>query len=292
MVRLSFFTLKTATLILRTYMSLNTLPQSQPVPSGVGSAPAAPRPATPAPWKEWVHYGIVFTLLFFLSFTIMPAYAKRISFWWRSEYLNQSQPAPTPTIEPTQVPASVPVPVPATEPHYDLTQPAQLTIAKIGLKDVPVWWNVPADSVIDKLHDGVAHYLGTGTPGSREHQNVFITGHSSNWWWEGGRYNTVFALLDKLVGGDEISIAIGSDTYVYKVREAYSINPDQTEVLKASPTPILTLMTCWPVGTNARRWIVVADQISPKVSEAPAASQHATPPPLQSVLDILRTLVH
>ena len=80
---------------------------------------------------------------------------------------------------------------------------------------------------------------------------------------------------------------------MYRVREGFSIAPDQTEVLRASDTPILTLMTCWPVGTNARRWIIIADQIDPPVGGSAGGTVETKKEPASfgTILDLFRTLI-
>lgn len=47
-----------------------------------------------------------------------------------------------------------------------------------------------------ELQKGIVRYPGTAKPG--ETGNAFIFGHSSNYYWEKGDYNSVFAALDKL----------------------------------------------------------------------------------------------
>lgn len=106
------------------------------------------------------------------------------------------------------------------------------------------------------LKNGVAHYADTSMPG--DPGNCFITGHSSNYTWRGGNYNTVFVFLDKLEKGDEIFIYYNREIYRYEVIESFLVKPEQVEVLKGNYEPILTLMTCWPVGTNLKRLIVRA----------------------------------
>ena len=235
----------------------------------------------------------VFAVLFGLSFLLVhaPAYSKRLSYWWNVEYRGKkiSAPSTSGTAAPSASTTST-----LQEP-LDTSQSAALEIEKIGLKHVPIIWKVAPDEIITRLADGVAHYKGTAIPGSPEHQNVFITGHSSNWWWDSGAYNSVFSLLDKLVAGDTIKITSADQTFVYRVREGFSIAPDQTEVLRASDTPTLTLMTCWPVGTNARRWIVIADQIDPPSGGGGPAGEPAVqkkePAPFGTILDLFRTLI-
>jgi sortase A len=237
----------------------------------------------------------VFVVLFGLSFLLVnaPAYSTRLSYWWNVEYRGKKVSAPSTSSTPTPTNGS-PIATPEPQKPLDTSQPAALEIEKIGLKHVPIVWNAAPDEIIARLAEGVAHYKGTAIPGSREHQNVFITGHSSNWWWDTGAYNSVFSLLDKLVAGDTIKITSGDQTFVYRVREGFSITPDQTEVLRASDTPILTLMTCWPVGTNARRWIIIADQIEPPPvgeSAGGAVETKKEPAPFGTILDLFRTFI-
>jgi len=240
----------------------------------------------------------VFVVLFGLSFLLVnaPAYSTRLSYWWNVEYRGKKINAPSTSNTPTPTPpvGGSLVTTPEPQKPLDTSQPAALEIEQIGLKHVPIVWNAAPEEIIARLAEGVVHYKGTAIPGSREHQNVFITGHSSNWWWDSGAYNNVFSLLDKLVAGDTIKITSGDQTFVYRVREGFSITPDQTEVLRASDTPILTLMTCWPVGTNARRWIVIADQIEPPPeggSTGEAAEQKKEPAPFGTILDLFRTFI-
>ena len=102
--------------------------------------------------------------------------------------------------------------------------------------------------------DGVVHYPDTALPG--EVGNVFITGHSSYYWWSKGEYNTVFSILDKLIMGDDIYIHYNNKRYTYRVYDVDIVLPSDTSVLEQGDNSILTLMTCTPVGTNYRRLIV------------------------------------
>ncbi len=115
------------------------------------------------------------------------------------------------------------------------------------------------------LRKGVVHYPGTSFFG--ENGNVFLTGHSSNYAWEKGNYNYVFANLGKLKNGDKIIVYFNQKKYVYKVSKKFEIWPKETYVLNpnpkdrnAEPVPLLTLMTCTPAGTNLKRLIIWADE--------------------------------
>jgi len=137
-----------------------------------------------------------------------------------------------------------------------------LFIPKIGV-EVPIMFaqSKSNSDINELLLDGVVHYPETANPG--EIGNVFITGHSSYYWWSKGQYNTVFSILDKLVAGDMIYVHYNHTRYTYKVYEMKVISPSNVSVLDQGGDSTLTLMTCSPVGTNYKRLIVKAKQISP-----------------------------
>lgn len=115
--------------------------------------------------------------------------------------------------------------------------------------------------VQDALQGGVLHYPGTALPG--QYGNTFITGHSSYYFWDPGKYKDVFALLEKLEVGDIYYIYYNQQKYTYKVREKKVVSPDNIEVLnQPKDRKISTLMTCTPVGTAINRLILVADEIN------------------------------
>lgn len=133
-----------------------------------------------------------------------------------------------------------------------------LFIPKISV-DTPIHWNVSEDETLTALETGVAHYLNTALPGNPG--NVFISGHSSYYWWKEGSYKEVFALLDKLEKGDKIYVSYNKKIYVYAVTDKKVVKPNNLEVLNQTDTKTLSLMTCVPVGTNINRLVVTAKQI-------------------------------
>lgn len=136
-----------------------------------------------------------------------------------------------------------------------------LLIPKINIK-APIIWNSEVDEkiVMKNLQKGVVHYKGTALPDERG--NVFIVGHSSGAWWRPGSYKTVFALLDKLQKGDEIALAYQNKVYIYKVIDKIVVKPQDVWVMAPTPEPILSLMTCVPVGTDLRRLVVKSSPLS------------------------------
>ena len=130
-----------------------------------------------------------------------------------------------------------------------------LIISKIGV-NVPVKWDVPPDEIMSSLEKGVVQIEGTGKPG--EGKNIFITGHSSNYWWKEGDYNAIFALLPQLTAGDEIYAVRSGKINKYIVDETQEIDRKEVSKFIDSDGEKLTLMTCFPIGTNLRRLLVIA----------------------------------
>lgn len=126
----------------------------------------------------------------------------------------------------------------------------------------PVVWNSASDeaTVMKNLHDGVVHYGFTHTPNS-ESGNVFINGHSSYYPWDSGKYKTVFALLNKLKKGDRAYIQYEGKIFVYEMTKSVVVSPDKVEIAGDSDKPILSLMTCDPVGTFLNRLVVQFDLV-------------------------------
>lgn len=116
------------------------------------------------------------------------------------------------------------------------------------------------NKIQEALREGVVHYPFTANPD--QYGNVFITGHSSYYPWDEGKYKEIFALLHKLEIGDEYAIYFKGKKFQYLVKEIYEVKPDDVSVLE-QPTDkkISTLMTCTPVGTVLKRLIVKAELV-------------------------------
>lgn len=225
-----------------------------------------------------IKFIILALVIFFATYLIVNygAILAKVRYWWQVEYKNQAyqnegyQQLTSNLFGPASAPQE------STLEYVTDAENNRLVIGKIQV-NVPIIWDVPADKILDELHNGVAHYQGTGHPGDVDYKNTFFTGHSSNYWWDKGQYNQVFALLDKLVAGDVIYVTYNHIKYTYKVEDAIVIKPNQVEVLQSSDKPILSLMTCVPVGTNLNRLIVKAVQISPEPGSLSAISSESSP---------------
>ncbi len=134
-----------------------------------------------------------------------------------------------------------------------------LIIPKIGA-NVEIFPNVDAskpEAYLPVLQKGVAHAAGTVFPGVAG--NIYLFAHSTDAFWNVGRYNAVFYLLKELERGDEIDVFSNGVRHTYKVTEKKIVDPSEVEYLtRPLPYEQLTLQTCWPPGTTFKRLIVIA----------------------------------
>lgn len=151
----------------------------------------------------------------------------------------------------------------------------KLIIPKINV-DVPAVYNVGYDhnSQMKAMEKGVAHFAIPGAnavPG--QIGNTVLSGHSSNDLFDPGDYKFIFAQLDKLQTGDTIYVNYNSVRYTYTVTKKEVVLPTQVDKLTyATDKPILTLITCTPLGTAEKRLLVTAEQVSPDPAKATAAN--------------------
>ena len=146
----------------------------------------------------------------------------------------------------------------------DLTPPNTdfaIVIPKIGAV-APVVGDVdPFDpkNYLPALFRGVAHARGTAYPG--EFGNTYIFAHSTDSFYNVGRYNAVFYLIGKLEKGDEIDIYYKGEKIVYEVTDKKVVGPEAVKYLgKLGEWNTLTLQACYPPGTTLKRLVVVANE--------------------------------
>lgn len=118
------------------------------------------------------------------------------------------------------------------------------------------------NAYLSALKKGVAHAKGTAYPG--EPGNVYLFAHSTDTFYNIGRYNAVFYLIGKLDKGDEIDIFYQGRQIKYEVYDKKIVPADETKYLGSisDSEDTLTLQTCYPPGTDWKRLIVVAKQKS------------------------------
>jgi sortase A len=154
-----------------------------------------------------------------------------------------------------------------------------LIIPKINV-DVPVAYGIGNDynSQMAAMAVGTAWF---GIPGASsvpgEIGNTVIAGHSSNDLLDKGDYKFIFAELEKLVPGDTVYANYNSIRYTYVVTGSKVVSPTDVSALVYPTTkPILTLLTCTPLGTSQNRLLVTAEQVSPDPSTSTAAPAGTT----------------
>ncbi|MBR3319509.1 class E sortase [Candidatus Saccharibacteria bacterium] len=165
----------------------------------------------------------------------------------------------------------------AVDPTVTLTKVSpdpRLIIPKLNV-DVPLNFGVSLDGVMDAMNRGVAHYRISGAsayPG--EVGNFVVMGHSAGDIYSGNQYKFIFSGLERLEAGDIMYVHYNSVRYTYKMVGSEIIWP--TEVSKLiidTDKPIMTLVTCWPLGTSRQRLLIHADQISPSTENAIAQEE-------------------
>ena len=187
---------------------------------------------------------------------------------------------PSNFLESSNAPHNLVAYLPSVGPYED-----RLIIPKLG-KNVPIVrpsmnalvqedWKKFEDDIQVALRDGVVHYPGSARPGQAG--NFFVTGHSSYYPWDEGKYKDIFARLHELEPGDTYSVYYGGDLHTYRITSKKEVKPNDVSVLD-QPTKkrLATLMTCTPIGTTLRRLIVMAEEIDPATGIALQVGEKAT----------------
>ena len=129
-----------------------------------------------------------------------------------------------------------------------------ISITKLNIK-APIIV-VPKDDklILANLKSGVVLYPGSALPG--QPGTTVIIGHSSSN-FPHTKYSTIFAGLNKLTAGDAIHVNFWARSYTYIVK-GKKIG-SSAELAKDFPSDDLVIGTCWPVGTDKNRIIVLAN---------------------------------
>lgn len=151
----------------------------------------------------------------------------------------------------------------------------RLIIPKLNV-DVPIHFGISLSEVMSAMNNGVAHYRIAGAsayPG--EIGNMVITGHSAGDVYSSNPYKYIFSGLERLEDGDLIYVNYNSVRYTYRVIKKEVVDPSNVAALVVDTNkPLLTLVTCTPLGTSRYRLLVTAEQISPNTENAEEAEQY------------------
>lgn len=132
-------------------------------------------------------------------------------------------------------------------PRPDATKEVLLGLIEIPRLDTAAIVEEGVES--STLWKAVGHIPGTAMPG--EPGNAVLAAHR----------DTYFSGLGDLQVGDQMSFKSPAATYSYRVESTRIVEPDDTEVLRASKEPTLTLVTCYPfhyIGNAPQRYVVTA----------------------------------
>src|SRR5215470_553800 len=118
----------------------------------------------------------------------------------------------------------------------------RVVIPKIGLDAIVV-----EGASRRELSEGPGHMKQTAMPG--ETGNAVITAHR----------DTFFRHIYELVKGDKIQVRRSGRVFTYEVTGKKIVMPDDVSVIRQTPNPQLTLITCYPVyyiGPAPKRLVV------------------------------------
>ncbi len=151
----------------------------------------------------------------------------------------------------------------------DFTGNSKITVLvridKIGIEAPMIWSKSENEKeMLRDLENGVSHYADTAAPG--QNGNAVISGHSSNYIWAKGSYNHIFKDLNNLEKGDIINIKTIQKNgrvivYKYAVIGKYIDAPDDERIFENTDNSMVTLSTCWPLGTNLKRLVIKATMV-------------------------------
>ena len=150
------------------------------------------------------------------------------------------------------------------------TAEPKLIIPKLNV-DVPAHFNIANNTatIDNAMNHGVAQFKIPGAdalPG--QVGNLVISGHSAGDIYSNNQYKFIFSGLERLQDNDLIYVNYNSVRYTYKVTKKQTVEPtDVAALVYPTSKPILTLITCTPLGSDRYRLLVTAEQVSPTYEE-------------------------
>lgn len=155
-----------------------------------------------------------------------------------------------------------------------------LMIPKLNV-EVPVTFGASNDlqSMASAMTNGVAHFAINGAsakPG--EVGNFAVSGHSAGNVYESSNYKFIFSGLTRMQAGDLIYMDYNSQRYTYRVTGTRTVEPSDAGSLRKIASenpgkPMITLITCTPLGTSRYRLLVYGEQIHPAYNQTTTTQQ-------------------
>ena len=148
-------------------------------------------------------------------------------------------------------------------------------VAMIKIPKINVEKAVVEGVGVGDLKKGPGHYPQTPLPG--QPGNAAIAGHRTT-------YGAPFGEVESLQPGDPILVSTLQGQFRYEVRETKVVTPSQVEVLDPTEDNRLTLTTCHPRFSAAKRLIVVAE-LKGDAAVAPPPPDRSEPRGVTSIDD-------
>lgn len=115
---------------------------------------------------------------------------------------------------------------------------------------------------------GIGHYIHKNLPQvvvdgayPGEPGNIFLFGHSQIPGGDRSHFRGIFNDLGDLGEGDLVVVYFKNQEYRYLVTKTELIDRANLKYLEKTPVETLTLMTCWPLGLDIKRYIVQAQRV-------------------------------
>ena len=182
-------------------------------------------------------------LLYFIAFSLLGycGYVLADAWWFQRDasaaFERPLKPAPE---------VAVPPPVPAAVERNDAVV-GRLVIRRLGLSVMVV-----EGTSAKALRRAAGHIAGTALPGNQG--NTGISGHR----------DTFFAPLQNIRRDDVVSVTTRKGEFRYRVVSMTIVQPDDIDILAATETEVLTLVTCYPfafIGSAPERFVVRAERV-------------------------------
>ncbi len=170
-----------------------------------------------------------------------------------------------------EVPAVAATPIPDATPEHELLAgepviprpdlPHRLVIPAIGLDTKVLEVGIVVENgkpVWDTAAFAAGYHRGSALPGTRG--NTVMAGHISS---PVSKKGEVFKHLPEVRVGDRIDVFVGERRFTYEVAEIRVVAPAAVQVMEPTPEPVLTLITCYPDRSYAKRLVVISRLVPP-----------------------------
>ncbi|GMQ94255.1 MAG: hypothetical protein BMS9Abin12_1741 [Acidimicrobiia bacterium] len=146
------------------------------------------------------------------------------------------------------------IPNPARQAVFHRSQASGVTIGSLRIPAIGLNETIRSGVALSVIDKGVAQWSGTVRPG--EDGNVVLAGHRTT-------KTRPFLNLDRLASGDLIFVADGVGFEVmYRVSDAFVVEPNDLWITYDSPNPTLTMFACHPKGSERYRIVITADLLA------------------------------